>query len=161
MRIAKVRKVRTPERGTDGSAGIDFFVPEDFSVEIPPHKDALIPSGVKAEIPHGYMLMAANKSGVATSANACRRIGLTPKSTAFKGSVVIGACVVDEDYQGEIFIHLINTSDKFLQINPKMKIAQFVLVPILYDKVEEVDETELFGQASERGAGCFGSTDKL
>lgn len=161
MKIAKTRKVRTPERGTDGSAGIDFFVPEGFSVEIPPHKDALVPSGIKAEVPHGYMLMAANKSGVATSANACRRAGLTPKSTAFKGSLVVGACVVDEDYQGEIFIHLINTSDKFLQINPKMKIAQFVLVPVLYATVEEVAEAELFGQASKRGEGGFGSTDKL
>lgn len=31
MRISKVRNVKTPQRGTGKSAGIDFFIPEDFN----------------------------------------------------------------------------------------------------------------------------------
>ena len=30
MKITKIRNVKTPRRGTDGSAGIDFFVPDDY-----------------------------------------------------------------------------------------------------------------------------------
>ena len=49
MKVAKVRDVKTPERGTDKSAGIDFFVPNDFiETVLPPQRDMLIPSGIKA-----------------------------------------------------------------------------------------------------------------
>lgn len=30
MKISKVKSVKTPTRGTSKSAGIDFYVPEDF-----------------------------------------------------------------------------------------------------------------------------------
>lgn len=159
MKFCKVRDVKSPERGTDKAAGIDFFVPNDNkSIVLHPLHDCLIPSGIKAEIPEGYMLLGADKSGVVTSAHACIEAGRTPKKDAFESPVVIGAKIVDEDYQGEIHIHVINMGLHDIIIKPGMKIAQFILVPVSYEMPIEVPEAELFSRLSERGDGALGST---
>jgi dUTP pyrophosphatase len=159
MKIAKVRDVKTPERGTEKSAGIDFFIPNDFkTINLGAQCDILIPSGIKANIPKGYMLMAADKSGVITSREAAIRAGRTPKPNAFSSVITLGAKIVDEDYQGEIHIHLVNVGCYSVVITPGMKIAQFILVPVSYDTIEEVPEAELFAEVTKRGSGGFGST---
>lgn len=160
MKIVKVREVKTPERGTKKSAGIDFYIPDTFVETIlPPQRDLLIPSGIKAKIPEGYMLIAAEKSGVVTSKQAIKQAGREPKPGAYTSIVIIGAKVVDEDYQGEIHIHLINAGNEYVTIKPGTKIAQFILVPVSYEQIEEVSEEELFSEITERGDGGFGSTD--
>lgn len=158
MKFCKVRDVKSPVRGTGKAAGIDFFVPNNFSAIIGPHSDLLIPSGIKAEIPEGYMLMAADKSGVVTTDIACIKAGRQPKEDAFESPVIVGAKIVDEDFQGEIHIHLINLGSKVVYIKPGMKIAQFILVPVSYEGLEEVPEAKLFSRSSERGKGALGST---
>lgn len=158
-KFAKVRDVKSPERGTDKSAGIDFFIPNDFvRTSVNPGEDILIPSGIKVKLPKFYMLMAAEKSGVVTSKQACIKANREPKQGAFSSVVVLGAKIVDEDYQGEIHIHLVNVGRDSVMLYPGMKIAQFILVPTLYDNFEEVPEDELFKEVSERGEGGFGST---
>lgn len=160
MKYAKVRDVKSPVRGTEKSAGIDFFIPSDFGKKIVrPGEDILIPSGIKAELPEGYMLIAAEKSGVVTSKQACENIGRKPKAKAFSSIVIIGAKIVDEDYQGEIHIHLINVGNSAVTLVSDMKIAQFILVPVSYEELEECLEEELFEEVSDRGEGGFGSTD--
>lgn len=158
MKFAKVRDVKSPERGTGKAAGIDFFVPNDFRGVVYAHADLLIPSGIKMKIPEGYMLMAADKSGVVTSKWACIKAGRAPKKEAFGSIVTLGAKIVDEDYQGEIHIHLVNVGNAPVFIKPGMKIAQFILVPVSYESLEEVPEVELFDRVSERGEGALGST---
>lgn len=158
MKFCKVRNVKSPVRGTGKAAGIDFFVPNNFSAIIGPHSDLLITSGIKVEIPEGYMLMAADKSGVVTTNMACIKAGRQPKEDAFGSSVIVGAKIVDEDYQGEIHLHLINLGNSAVQIKPGMKIAQFILVPVSYEGLEEVPEAKLFSRSSERGKGALGST---
>lgn len=158
MRYSKVRAVKSPVRGTGKAAGIDFFVPDGFEAIVRPSGDLLIPSGIKAEIPEGYMLMAADKSGVVTSKYAYIRAGRAPKKDAFESPVIVGAKIVDEDYQGEIHIHLVNCGDEKIHVKPGMKIAQFILVPVSYESLEEVPESELFTKSSERGDGALGST---
>ena len=160
MKIAKVRDVKTPERGTAKSAGIDFFVPNDFEERLlQPGEDMLIPSGIKAEVLENFMLMAAEKSGVVTSRQAAEKAGRAPKPRAYSSVVILGAKIVDEDYQGEIHIHIINVGRESVCIKPGTKIAQFILVPVSYDSIEEVPESELFSEVSERSDGGFGSTD--
>lgn len=157
MKFAKVRDVKSPVRGTAKSAGIDFFVPNDCQViKLFPQCDVLIPSGIKAAIPENLMLMAAEKSGVVTSAEAAIRAGRTPKDGAYDSVIVLGAKIVDEDYQGEIHIHLVNVGREIVTIKPGTKIAQFILVPVRYDELEEVPENELFTCSTERGEGGFG-----
>lgn len=144
MKLAKIRNVKTPTRGTTGSAGIDFYVPDDYPsalAKIDPGDRFFIPSGIKANVPEGYALIAMNKSGV-----------------ALKKGLMVGACVVDSDYQGEIHLHLVNTSYKAVTIEPGEKLTQFLLIPVDHCAVEVVDVDVLFGEESARGSGGFGST---
>jgi len=144
MKIAIIGDVKTPARATPLAAGIDFFVPNDF---VSPHyliagQSVLIASGIKAKIPKGFMLYAANKSGVAV------KMGLS-----------VGACVVGEDFEGEIFMHVVNTGDKVAEIKAGAKLVQFILVPVSYEAVEVVEELELLGpEVSQRGGGSLGSS---
>ena len=162
LRFAKVRDVKSPERGTARSAGIDFFVPNDFpTTQVQPGDDLLIPSGIRVNIPEGYMLLGADKSGVATTKQAVVSVGRTPKISAFMSTIVIGAKIIDEDFQGELHIHIINVGNFPVTIKAGMKISQFILVPVDYCALEEVPEDQLFEEATERGSGCFGSTDVL
>lgn len=160
LKFAKVRDVKSPVRGTSKAAGIDFFVPNlgNKGLVINPGTDLLIPSGIKMEIPEGYMLMAADKSGVVTTKWACLGAGVTPKAEAFESVIIIGAKIVDEDYQGEIHIHVVNVGKAKVHIKSGMKIAQFILVPVSYMGLEEVPETKLFTRSSARGEGALGST---
>lgn len=161
MKYSKTREVKSPARGTPQSAGIDFFIPNEWNeglpYSIPPGSRVLIPSGIKVNVPSGHALIAFNKSGIAT-----------------KTGLIIGACVVDEDYQGEVHLSIINTNQPsetfssngdayathpgYVTINPGDKLTQFILVPVNYANPEETNLEELYTNASERGEGGFGST---
>jgi dUTP pyrophosphatase len=147
MKFLKIRDVKSPTRGTPQSAGIDLYVPNDFpETTILPGFSVLIPSGLKVNVPEGHAFIAFNKSGVAT-----------------KKGLQVGACVIDEDYQGEIHIHLVNIGDESQVIKAGDKIIQCVLLPINYENVEVVEtEEDLWqGKVTQRGEGGFGSTDNI
>jgi dUTP pyrophosphatase len=140
MKIQKIRDVKTPSRGTSKSAGIDFYTPNDMNpILLGPGEDALIPSGIKAQVPPGHALVAFNKSGVAT-----------------KNKLTKGAEVVDEDYTGEIHIHVFNSGRTTSMINPGQKLIQFILIEMNYENIEVVESLDEI--ETERGAGGFGST---
>jgi dUTP pyrophosphatase len=142
VKISKVRKVKTPTRGTPQSAGLDFYVPDDYEGGIlRTGESVFVPSGIMANVPRGHALIAFNKSGV-----------------ALKKSLLVGACVVDEDYQGEIHLHVINAGSETTAIAPGEKLIQLVLVPVSYENVCVVDKSLLFDGITTRGAGGFGST---
>lgn len=163
MKYSKIKEVISPNYGTKGSAGIDFYVPE-FTKEFVKHFDeinshidfdyhngeirvhsaqrVLIPSGIKVDVPKGYALIGFNKSGVAS-----------------KTGLILGPQVIDEDYQGEIFFGLINTSNKTVIITRNMKIVQLLLIPIAKPKeLYEVPIEELYNEETDRKDGGFGST---
>lgn len=154
MKVSRIKDVKMPTRGTSASAGIDFYTPNSMlTTELLAGESALIPSGIKARLPQGYALIAFNKSGVAT-----------------KQGLQVGACVVDEDYQGEIHLHVTNVGTEATTIEPGQKLVQMVLVPVSYEGVVEVPEADLYKVEepetpempryiqSERGEGGFGST---
>ncbi len=70
----------------------------------------------------------------------------------------MGACVVDEDYQGEIHLHLFNNNQEVVNLEGGEKIVQFLLLSVKYPGVEVVPDKELFYSVTTRGAGGFGST---
>ena len=147
LKLAKIRQVETPTRGTPGSAGIDFYVPEDYPQNLCQAEVGgrfFIPSGIKANVPEGYALIAMNKSGV-----------------SLKKNLMVGACVVDSDYQGEVHLHLINTGREPVSIAPGDKLVQFLLVPIDHGEIELVSEEDLYESTTDRGTGGFGSTGIL
>lgn len=144
MKIFKIRDVKTPTRGTPLSAGLDFYIPNDFPGvhTLIPGDDVNIPSGIKVKIPHGYALIFKNKSGV-----------------ALKRGLQVGACVIDEDYQGEVHLHVRNIGSEIQFLEPGEKLVQGVLVPVLYEDVEVVESlADLYEEKTERGEGGFGST---
>ena len=142
MKISKIRDVKTPTRANPTDAGIDFFVPNDQKpVVLNPGDSAFIPSGIKVNCPEAYALIAFNKSGIAV-----------------KKSLHVGACVVDNGYQGEVHINLTNVGDCEQTIQPGDKIVQFVLLPLGDPTVELVDENNLYESVSSRGEGGFGSS---
>ena len=142
MKFARVRDVDPPQRGHGADAGIDFFVPNDFvPVEVEPGDRINIASGIKVDVPHGYALIAFNKSGVAT-----------------KTGLLAGACVIDSGYQGEVHLNLVNASNDDVVVEPGMKILQFIMLQVGLDRPAEVHESELYSDETARGVGGFGST---
>lgn len=144
LQFARTRDVKSPVRGTGLSAGIDFFVPADFPViKLRPHDDVLIPLGLKLVIPRGHALVFMNKSGVAT-----------------KKHLQVGACVIDEDYQGEPHAHLTNIGPTPIDIYPGEKIVQGLVLKVNYcEPYEVMRPDELRWVSTERGEGGFGSTN--
>lgn len=144
IKFIKTKDVKTPEYGSVGSAGLDFFVPNSENpIVLAPGESTLIPSGIRVNIPIDTALIAYNKSGVAT-----------------KKRLQVGACVVDCDYQGEIHLHVYNTSHWIpATINPGDKLVQFILTPIIKSTILEcLTESEVYSEATARGTGGFGST---
>lgn len=138
--------VTTPTRSNPSDAGLDvYFCPVDGNpVEIAPNTGKLLGTGVKLEIPHGYMMQVCNRSGIAS-----------------KRSLVVGAHIIDSGYSGEVMINLNNIGDKTQVINAGDKIAQLVMMPILVPRLAEVDPTDLYIEPvtiSKREASGFGST---
>lgn len=160
IKYTKVREVKSPTRATAVAAGIDFFVPRDFKpLLLFPGYDVLIPSGIKMRVSEGHMLYITNKSGVASSNEAKGRAGLK-LGEILKDVLIKGADTIDEDYQGEIHLHLINVGKTPMGIEPDMKIAQGVIIPVNYaTPVEVLSEQELFRDTpSARKDNGFGST---
>ena len=142
MKFSKTRDVKSPNRANSTDAGIDFFVPNDAeAVKVFPGENALIPSGIKVDVPEGFALIAFNKSGIST-----------------KKELQVGACVVDCGYQGEMFIHLFNYGNSIATLSPGDKIVQFVLLPLGNPYLQEVPEAVLHKAVSTRGEGGFGSS---
>ena len=151
LRYSKVERpwVINPTRANPSDAGLDvYYCPEeDFvsDVLLRPGESRILGTGLKFEVPHGYMLEAKNRSG-----NAAKRC------------LVVGACVIDSGYSGEVFIDLHNIGTTSQEITSGMKIAQLVLVPVVHFQPVESDEEELYKYPitiSNRGAGALGSTD--
>ena len=127
-----------PERAYTGDAGVDLAACE--RVELGPGKRAVVGTGLSVAIPDGYAGFVQPRSGLAA------RHGIT---------IVNTPGLVDSGYRGELRVVLLNTdvSDSFV-VEPGMRIAQLVIVPIPQVALVEVDELP----ASERGVRGFGSS---
>ncbi len=141
--FTKTTKVKSPVRGHETDAGIDFFVPDDFKkTSLKPGEDILIDAGIKVVVPKGYALILKEKSGVAT-----------------KRKLTLGASVIDSDYRGNIHIHLFNNGTKSQTIEAGDKITQGIVMPISLCTPTEISNTDFATfEVTERGDGGFGST---
>tara|TARA_R110000851_G_scaffold59666_1_gene138053 strand:+ start:465 stop:746 length:282 start_codon:yes stop_codon:yes gene_type:complete len=81
---------------------------------------------------------------------------------AAKKQLMVGACVVDSGYDGEVFVNLHNVGSEVQDIHRGMKIAQAVLIPVVHARFVETSEDNLYGwhpiTISDRGDGALGST---
>ena len=146
LKVFRLRHTaKLPKRAHDGDAGMDFYFCRKKgaakSIPVYPGETVLFPTGIKAEVPKGYMLEIKNKSSVAA-----------------KKQLLVGACVVDSGYDGEIFINLHNVGKQTHWFSDGDKVAQGVLIPVNLCEVVEVDLADELNKNSTRGDGALGST---
>lgn len=131
-----------PAYATDGSAGVDLVacIAEQV-VLLPNNAPELINTGMKIFIRDpGYAAVILPRSGLGHN----------------KG-LVLGSLVglIDADYQGELKVSAWNRSRDPIFIEPGMKIAQLVFLPVARPGFKIVTE---FDDATKRGEGGFGHT---
>ena len=127
-----------PERAYSGDAGLDLSSCE--RVELAPGERALVGTGLAVAIPEGFAGFVQPRSGLAA------KHGI---------SVVNSPGLVDSGYRGELRVALLNTDRReTFVVEPGMRIAQLVVVPLPEIALVEVDELP----GSERGVRGFGST---
>ena len=152
LKIARTHNMaKLPSRANPSDAGADVFYcpkqdPYSFKhVDLEPGDSVVLPTGLKVEVPHGYMLEVKNRSGMAA-----------------KKSLVVGACVVDSGYSGEIFVNLHNIGTTRQVVRAGDKIAQAVVVPVVPVRFMETSNDNLYDwwpiTISGRGDGALGST---
>ena len=153
-----VRKnVYPPFRANPSDAGLDIcYSPKRAAgllnglkeqlIFLEPGQSAIIPTGLKFGVPHGYMLEVKNRSGMAA-----------------KKSLIVGACVIDSGYDGEVFVNLHNVGKNTQSIKPGERIAQVVLIPVVHFRPLNTSKDNLYGwhpiTISDRGDGALGSTN--
>ena len=127
-----------PGRAYAGDAGLDLSACD--RVELPPGERALVPTGLAVAIPDGYAGFVQPRSGLAA------RHGIT---------IVNTPGLIDSGYRGELQVALLNTDrGASFVVEPGMRIAQLVILPIPELELVEVDELP----ESERGVRGFGSS---
>ena len=109
-------------------------------MQLGPGERALVPTGLAVAIPDGYAGFVQPRSGLAL------RHGI---------SIVNTPGLIDPGYRGELCVTLLNTDQReSFTVEPGMRIAQLLIVPIPDVELVEVDELP----ASERGVRGFGSS---
>ena len=139
LEIKRVREgAVVPARAYAGDAGMDLAACE--RIELLPGARALVPTGVAVAIPDGYAGYVQPRSGLAA------KHGI---------SIVNTPGLVDSGYRGELLVNLVNhdEAEPFV-VEPGMRIAQLVILPVPPVELVEVDELP----DSERGADGFGSS---
>ena len=136
------RKLRddavVPSRAYDGDAGLDLASCERVLLE--PGERATVGTGLAVAVPDGYAGFVQPRSGLAS------RHGIT---------IVNAPGLVDSGYRGELRIVLLNTDAReAFVVEPGMRIAQLVVVPIASAEPLEVEELP----ETERGVRGFGSS---
>ena len=132
-------EILLPKRATEGSAGYDFYAP--FTFTLAPGESLFIPTGIRAEIARGWVLMLFPRSGLGI------KYQLQLDNT-------VG--VIDSDYyfaenEGHIMTKITNHSSRSLTIEKGQGFVQGVFLPFGIT----VDDN-----AQEKRIGGFGSTTK-
>ena len=131
-----------PAYATPGSAGLDLRACLDAPLVLEPGQTELIPTGLSIHIADpGLAAVLLPRSGL-----------------GHKHGIVLGNLVglIDSDYQGPLMVSCWNRGSVAFTVQPMERIAQMVILPVVQARFRRVDSFE----ASDRGAGGFGSTGK-
>ncbi len=131
-----------PAYATPGSAGMDLRACIEAPLVIAPGDTQLIPTGISIHIADpGLAALILPRSGL-----------------GHKHGIVLGNLVglIDSDYQGPLMVSCWNRGKETFTMNPMERLAQLVIVPVVQAAFRMVETFE----ASDRGAGGFGSTGR-
>ncbi|WP_425078912.1 dUTP diphosphatase [Ruegeria denitrificans] len=135
--------VALPSYETSGAAGADVRanLPGGAPITLDPGQRALVPTGLRIEIPQGYEVQVRPRSGLAL------KHGITLPNTPG---------TIDSDYRGPLGVIVMNAGQERFEIAHGDRIAQLVVVPVVqatFELAQALGETD-------RGAGGFGSTGR-
>ena len=131
-----------PEYQTAGAAGADLRADlGGADLTLAPGQIALVPTGLRVQIPEGYEMQIRPRSSLAL------KHGVTLPNTPG---------TIDSDYRGPLGVIMINLGAAPYTVRHGERIAQAVIAPVIraaYVIAETLDDTA-------RGAGGFGSTGR-
>ena len=130
-----------PQYATPGSAGLDLRACIDAPLVLAPNAWRLVSTGLAIHLADpAYAAMILPRSGL-----------------GHKHGIVLGNLVglIDSDYQGPLMVSAWNRSSTAYTLAPMERLAQLVIVPVVQASFRVVQD---FVQATERGAGGYGST---
>ncbi|HSX37372.1 MAG TPA: dUTP diphosphatase [Chlamydiales bacterium] len=128
-----------PVYSTSAASGADVRAAIQEQIVIRPGASAIIPTGVRVDLPAGYEIQVRPRSGFAAKNQV---------------TVLNAPGTIDSDYRGEICVILINHGEEPFIIGPKMKIAQLVLAPVAIADFY----LQNYLSTTQRGEGKFGHT---
>lgn len=134
---------------TDGSAGLDLYADIENPLLLVPGRTYTVPTGIRLDMTRvkncaGLVMIRSGMSGSlyvqdgGPSLYLANQVGL-----------------IDNDYQGEIFLKLRTRNEYGYTLQPFTRVAQLVLFPFLSPQLRQVEE---FTAVTPRGEGGFGST---
>ena len=130
-----------PQYATPGSAGLDLRACLDAPLTLAPNAWQLVPTGLAIFL-----------DNPAFAALILPRSGLGHKHGIVLGNLV---GLIDSDYQGPLMVSAWNRSPTAYTLAPMERLAQLVIVPVVQASFRVVQD---FDQATQRGAGGYGST---
>lgn len=128
-----------PKYQTQGAAAMDLYAAIENEITLGSLERALIPTGIKIELPEGFEAQVRARSGL-----------------AIKNGITLSNCIgtIDEDYRGEVCVGLINLSKENFTIKRGDRIAQMLVSPVVKAEIELVESLS----ETSRASGGFGST---
>lgn len=137
------QSVALPSYETPGAAGADVRanLPDRGAMVLAPGARALIPTGLRIEIPQGFEVQVRPRSGLALEHGV---------------SLPNAPGTIDSDYRGELGVILLNTGEVPFEVVHGDRIAQLVVAPVVqagFELAQGLSETA-------RGGGGFGSTGR-
>ena len=133
--------LKLPKRATTGSAGYDFYAPEDITLE--PGETIKIPTGIRAKMNEGWVLMLFPRSGLGFK---------------FRMQLNNTVGIIDEDYffsdnEGHIFAKITNDTNEQKVINVKAGdgFIQGIYVPFGVTEDDDADGVRNGGMGSTTG----------
>ena len=131
---------KLPTKGSEDAACYDLYSCSDEPILIEPRERVLVPTGLIMDIPHGYSVRIHTRSGMAAK----KGIGLS-----------VSEGIIDSDYVEEVFVPMVNNTDKIFHVRDGERVAQCELVKNLSTDFTEIDEAP---KEKTNRQGGFGST---
>lgn len=124
-------------RSYRGDAGFDLYTSEE--VEVGPGEFVDIPCGISVQLPRGVWGMIVGRS-----------------STLRRHRLLVMPGVIDQGYRGPLFAGVTNLGTEPFQAKVGSRLAQFIPLPLVADRLLQVRAERLEG--SDRGRSGFGSS---
>ncbi|HLD37779.1 MAG TPA: dUTP diphosphatase [Candidatus Nanoarchaeia archaeon] len=137
--ILKLKKlfagIETPEYAFPTDVGFDLRAAE--AATLAPYEQKAVRTGIAVEIPEGHVGLIRDRAGIITKMN-----------------VHTAAGTFDPAYRGEVSVVLINFGEESVSVEPGMRIAQMIIIPVTRVQIKEVKD---LGETERHDKG-FGST---